>query len=87
MYDAKLATAVIHKMKSSYAETMRLLDDEQVQDEIADLISSYNISASAKYTLDPRMDFIQKIMRLAFMYTKHALDCECTFCEPKQIRN
>lgn len=48
-----------------YEQTLEIMNDETFKTEVKRLIKHYNITASAKYTLEPRNDFIQAIVRAA----------------------
>lgn len=46
-----------------YDEVMAVINSDEFQKEKERLVKYYNVSASAKYTLEPRDDFIASIIR------------------------
>lgn len=50
-------------MDNTYEELKKVFDSSEFQKEKERLVKYYNISASAKYTLEPRDDFIFKVIR------------------------
>jgi len=40
----------------------KVMDDPTFQQELKQLVAHYNVSASAKYTLEPRTDFVRHVV-------------------------